>query len=52
MFGEIPFIKPQNDTQTTDKRSKTMKNEKKDLFGFSFHILFGVWEIVDIDRNG
>ena len=26
MFREIPFIKPQNDTQTTDKRLKTMKN--------------------------
>ena len=29
MFGEIPFIKPQNDIWTTDKRLKTMKNEKK-----------------------
>ena len=31
IFGEIPFIKPQNDTQTTDKRLKTMKNERKSL---------------------
>ena len=25
--GEIPFIKPENDTYTTDERLKTMKNE-------------------------
>ena len=29
IFGEILFIKPQNDTYTTDKRSKMMKNERK-----------------------
>ena len=36
IFGEIPFIEPQNDTSTTEKRSETMKNEreKKDLFVF------------------
>ena len=47
-FGEIPFIKPQNDTQTTDKRSKTKNNERKRviLFRFSFYSLFGVWKIV------
>ena len=46
--GEIPFIKPQNDTEPTDKRSKTMKNERKRLilFWFSFYSLFGVWKIV------
>ena len=48
IFGEIPFIKPQNDTQTTDKRSKTKNNERKRviLFWFSFYSLFGVWKIV------
>ena len=25
IFGEIPFVKPQNDTETTDKRSETIK---------------------------
>ena len=34
MFGEIPFINPQNDTSTTDKRSRTMKNERKRLILF------------------
>ena len=29
ILGEIPFIKPQNDTQTTEKRFKTMQNERK-----------------------
>ena len=29
-FEEIPFIKPQNNTETTDTQSK-MKNEWKDL---------------------
>ena len=28
IIGEIPFVKPQNDTQT-DKRLKTMKNQEK-----------------------
>ena len=44
----FPFIKPQNDTQTTHKRSKTMKNERKRLilFWFSFYSLFGAWKIV------
>ena len=33
IFGEIPFVKPQNDTWTTVKRLKTMENEKEtDLF--------------------
>ena len=27
IFEEIRFVKPQNDTKTTDKRLKTMKNE-------------------------
>ena len=42
IFGEIHFIKPQNDTWTTDKRLKTMKNERKRLilFWLSFHSLF------------
>ena len=31
IFGEIPFLKPQNDTETVDKRSKMMKNERKRL---------------------
>ena len=26
IFGEIPFVKPQNDTETTNKQLKTMKN--------------------------
>ena len=30
-FGKIPFIKPQNDTSTTDKRLKTMKNAAYDI---------------------
>ena len=47
IFGEIPFIKPQNDTYTTDKQSKTMKNERKRLvlFWLSFYSLFGAWKI-------
>ena len=47
-FGEIPFIKPQNDTYTTDKRPKTLKNERKGfiLFWLSFYSLFGAWKIV------
>ena len=32
--GEIHFIKEQNDSLTTDKRSKTMKNERKILILF------------------
>ena len=44
IFGEIPFIKPQNDT--TNKWSETMKNERKrlTLFWFSFYSLFSVWK--------
>jgi len=51
IFGEIPLIKPQNDTQTTDERSKTMKNGRKRLilFWLSFYSLFGVWKIVGIN---
>ena len=47
IFREIPFIMPQNDTQTTDKWSKTMKNERKRLilFWLSFYSLFGAWKI-------
>ena len=26
ILGEIPFIKPQNNTETTDEHTKTMKN--------------------------
>ena len=50
IFWEVPFIKPQKDTSTTDKRPKTMKNERKGLvlFGFSFYSLFGAWKIVGI----
>ena len=29
---EIPFVKPQNDIKTTDKRLKTMKNERATSF--------------------
>ena len=29
IFGVIPFVKLQNDSQTTAKLSKTMKNEVK-----------------------
>ena len=29
IFREIPFVKPQNDTETTDKRLKTMKNQRE-----------------------
>ena len=34
MFGEIPFVKTQHDTETTDKRLMTMKNERKRLILF------------------
>ena len=36
IFGEIPFVKPQNDTSATDTWLKTMKNERF----FFFFILF------------
>ena len=39
IFGEIPFVKPQNDTYTRDKRLKTMKNEREknlSCFGLVF----------------
>ena len=47
IFRELPFIKPQNGTQTTDKRSKTMKNERKRLISawLTFHSLFGAWKV-------
>ena len=32
IFGEISFIKPQNDTKTTDKRSKMMKNDRQKTY--------------------
>ena len=35
IFGEILFVKPQNDTYTTFKRLKTMKNEKETYLGWS-----------------
>ena len=28
IFGEIPFVKLQNNTETTDKRLETMKNSR------------------------
>ena len=31
-FGEIPFIKPQKETLTTDKLLKMMKNEKNKIY--------------------
>ena len=34
IFGEIPYVKPQNDTWTTVKRLKTMKNEKETYLFF------------------
>ena len=45
IFGEIPFVKPQNDTSATDTWLKTMKNEiflfkKIILFWLSFCCLF------------
>ena len=43
IFGEIPFIKSQNNT--TDKR---WKMNEKDLFWLSFYSLFSVWKIVGI----
>ena len=44
IFGEIPLIKPQNGTSTTDKQLKMMKNERKRLilFWLSFYSLFGL----------
>ena len=29
IFGEIPFVKPQNDTKTTVKRLEMIKNESE-----------------------
>ena len=51
IFGDIPLIKPQNDAETTDKRSKTTKKKKRKkkgviLFWLSFYNLFGAWKIV------
>ena len=37
IFMQIPFIKPQNDTYTTDKWSKTMKNETKFIYFLTCH---------------
>ena len=50
IFGYIPFMKPENDTYT-DKRLKTMKNERERLilFWLSFCSLFGAWKIVGIN---
>ena len=47
-FGEITFIKPQNNTWTTDKRLKTTKKERKRLilFCLSFCNLFGAWKMI------
>ena len=41
IFGEIPFIKPQNDTKNDDKLKKNII-----LFWLSFCSLFGAWKIV------
>ena len=51
MFREISFIKPQNETETTDKRLKPMKNQgiKIVLFWLSFCNLFSAWKIVDVN---
>ena len=46
IFGEIPFVKPQNDTQRTVKRLKTMKNEKETYLFF-----FGGWSVVASSRK-
>ena len=53
IFGEIPCVKPQNDTQTTDKRLKTTKNEREKLilFWLSFCRLFGAWKVVMVRAN-
>ena len=50
IFGEIPFIKPQNDTLTTDQRSKTTKNKEKDLscFGLVFTACSVKMFVVDV----
>ena len=53
IFGKTrpSIIKPDNDTlKTTDKRSKTMKNERNRLilFCLRFYSLFGAWKIVGI----
>ena len=34
IFGEIPFVKPHNDTSTTAKGLNTMKNESETFFFF------------------
>ena len=38
IFGEMPFIKPQNDTQTSDKRFKTMRNERQTYVVLAEHL--------------
>ena len=40
IFGEIPFVKPQNDT-LTDKRLKTKKNENEKTLIFKKKSCFG-----------
>ena len=47
IFGEIPFINPQNDKQQLNGK-KWWKMTEKDLFGFSFYSLFSAWKIVDM----
>ena len=34
IFGELPFVKQQNDTWATDKRLKTMQHEKETYYYF------------------
>ena len=38
-FGQIPFVKPQNNTYTTDKQLKMMKNERE-TYLFLVEMLF------------
>ena len=40
IFGEIPFVKLQNNTETTDKRLQTMKNWDKIFFLKLFSLVF------------
>ena len=39
IFGEIPFFRPQNDTKTTVKRLKTMKNDMRDEVTYLFVVV-------------
>ena len=46
IFGEIPFIKPQNAAPLRQQINgqKRWKRKEKDLFWFSFYSLFGAWK--------